>query len=126
MAPETYYREALAGGRFELQICSDSGRAVFFPRVVSPYTGSLLTEWREMSGMGTVHSTTVMRRKPDRGGDYNVALVDLDEGARMMTEVCGLPAADVRIGMRVKARVEGTGSDEVRVVFEQVATEASA
>lgn len=123
MAPETYFRKALSEGRFELQICGDTGRAVFFPRVLSPYTGSLLTEWREMSGMGTVHSTTVMRRKPDRGGDYNVALVDLDEGARMMTEICGLPAADVRIGMRVKARVDGAGSDDARVVFEPVATE---
>ena len=46
-----------------------------------------------------------MRRKPESGGDYNVALVDLAEGPRLMSRIDGVPPEQVRIGMRVRARV---------------------
>ena len=46
-----------------------------------------------------------MRRKPEAGGDYDVSLIDLDEGVRMMSRVVGLPPTEVKIGMRVRAKV---------------------
>ena len=46
-----------------------------------------------------------MRRKAEAGGDYNVALVDLAEGPRLMSRVDGVPPEQVRIGMAVQARV---------------------
>ena len=46
------------------------------------------------------------RRKPADGGDLNVSLIDLDEGVRLMSRVDNLPADQVRIGQRVKARVQ--------------------
>ena len=46
-----------------------------------------------------------VRRKAEAGGDYNVALVDLAEGPRMMSRVEGMAPADVKIGMAVKAEV---------------------
>ncbi len=46
-----------------------------------------------------------MRRKPQAGGDYNVALVDLAEGPRLMSRIDGIAPDQVRIGMRVQARV---------------------
>jgi uncharacterized OB-fold protein len=52
-----------------------------------------------------VYSTTVVRRKADDGGDYNVCLVDLAEGVRMMSRVVSVAPQDVRIGMRVTARI---------------------
>ncbi|MEP6874803.1 MAG: OB-fold domain-containing protein, partial [Burkholderiales bacterium] len=52
--------------------------------------------------------------------DYNVVLVDLDEGVRMMSRVEGLKPEDVRIGMRVQARVRTEGETPL-VVFEPVA-----
>jgi len=52
-----------------------------------------------------VYSTTTVRRKPEAGGNYNVALIDLDEGVRMMSRVEGLPPTDVKIGMRVRAEI---------------------
>lgn len=116
MAPEARFREALREGRFELQFCPRTGRAVFYPRMISPYSGQPLTDWREVSGLGTVYSTTTIRRKQDRGGDYNLALIDLDEGARMMSVVRGLPPQDVSIGLRVKASIE-TQDGEPLVVF---------
>ena len=58
-----------------------------------------------MTGNGTVYSTTVVHRKPERGGDYNIALVDLAEGVRMMSRIDGIAPAEVSIGMPVAAYV---------------------
>lgn len=50
----------------------------------------------------------MIRRKPDNGGDYNVAVVDLAEGPRLMSRVEEMLPGDVRIGMAVEARIKGT------------------
>jgi uncharacterized OB-fold protein len=59
---------------------------------------------------GVVYATTVVHR-PDEE-PYNVCLVDLDEGARVMGRVEGLTPAEVTIGLRVQAR---TGEDGITV-----------
>lgn len=120
-APETYFFEALRQNRIDLQICDDTDRLVFYPRVTSPYTGSLLTRWRTVSGNGTVYSTTAIRQKPERGGDYNVALINLDEGVRMMAQVRDIPADQVRIGMRVVADIEQHDDDNPLIFFRPAA-----
>jgi uncharacterized OB-fold protein len=66
-------------------------RAIFYPRVLPGL------EWRESAGKGTVYSATTIR--PRDGEPRGVALIDLDEGFRMMSRVI---ADDVRIGMRVQ------------------------
>ena len=53
----------------------------------------------------TVYATTVVR--PRDGEPYNVALVDTEEGRRM-TRVEGIVPEDVRIGMAVRVRDDGT------------------
>jgi uncharacterized OB-fold protein len=59
---------------------------------------------------GTVYATTVVHR-PDEE-PYNVCLVDLDEGARVMGRVDGLAPQDVTIGLRVQSR---EGDDGITV-----------
>lgn len=103
--PEKRYLDALAQGRFEIQKCAACAKHVFYPRVLCPHCGSDRLDWVAPSGRGTVYSTTVVRRKPADGGDYNVCLVDLAEGVRMMSRVASIPPADVQIGMAVKARI---------------------
>jgi len=103
--PEKRYLDALKEGRFEIQKCAACARHVFYPRVLCPHCGADRLDWVAPSGRGAVYSTTVVRRKPADGGDYNVCLVDLDEGVRMMSRVVGIPPAEVRIGMSVKARI---------------------
>jgi hypothetical protein len=75
-------------------------------------------------GTGTVYAVTTVRRKPEAGGDYNVSLIELDEGVRLMSRVEGLPSAEVRIGQRVKARVVEQGGQGL-VVFDPVASEGA-
>lgn len=114
--PEKVYQEALRRGEFQIQHCGGCARHVFFPRVICPHCGSPNLSWVKPSGKGTVYSTIVVRRKPDAGGDINVALIDLEEGVRMMSRVDGLPPEQVRIGMAVQASVID-GKEQPLVVF---------
>lgn len=116
--PDAEYRRLLAEGRFCVQRCRESKRHVFQPRVLSPFTGQPTLDWVEVTGRGTVYSTTVIRRRPEQGGDYNLALIDLDEGCRMMSRVEGLAPAEVRIGLKVQARIVKAKDDTPIVVFD--------
>ncbi|HTM78044.1 MAG TPA: OB-fold domain-containing protein, partial [Devosia sp.] len=109
--------------RFLLQRCEQTGRCVFYPRVLSPYSGRPLTIWVEASGNGVVYSTTVIRRKPEHGGNYNLALIDLAEGARMMSRVEGAAPEAVSIGMAVKAFIGADQEGEPLLLFRPAANE---
>ncbi|MEM7528525.1 MAG: OB-fold domain-containing protein [Pseudomonadota bacterium] len=117
--PEARYRAYLAEGRFMIQRSASSGAYVFYPRTLAPGTGMPDLEWVEPSGMGTVYATTCTRQRPEKRGDYNISLVALDEGPRLMTRVDGVAPDAVRIGMRVKARIAEVGG-EPNVVFDVV------
>src|SRR3954465_13100911 len=93
--PDAVFRQNLEEGRFTIQRCRDTGRHVFYPRALSPYTGLPHLDWVEASGEGVVYATTVTRRRKEAGGDYNVALIELAEGVRMMSRVEGVPPETV-------------------------------
>ena len=111
--PEFVYKEKLAQGHFEIQQCGACSKHVFYPRVLCPHCGADKLGWITASGKGTVYSTTVVRRKPEAGGDYNVTLVDLAEGPRMMSRIAGIDHTAVKIGMKVKARVGREGDSPI-------------
>lgn len=114
--PDEIYRQFLRTGKFQIQQCADCRKSVFYPRAVCPHCGGLALNWVIPSGRGTVYSTTVIRRKPEKGGDYNVAVVELEEGPRLMTRIDNVIPAQVRIGMAVSARITGSG-EETLLVF---------
>ncbi|MDF8334586.1 Zn-ribbon domain-containing OB-fold protein [Novosphingobium cyanobacteriorum] len=101
--PDIEYQAHLAEGHFMIQRGIASGVHHFYPRAIEPGTGRAL-EWVEASGKGKVHSVTVISRKPPLE-PYNVVLVDLAEGPRMMSRVDGIDPAAIRIGMAVTARI---------------------
>jgi uncharacterized protein len=103
---QAFHQLELDAGRFLIQRCSECGKHVYFPRESCPHCGGAALEWKAPSGLGTVHAMTTVRRKPADGGDLNVSLIDLDEGVRLMSRVDNLPPHAVRIGQRVKARVQ--------------------
>ncbi|HEY9316443.1 Zn-ribbon domain-containing OB-fold protein [Achromobacter sp.] len=117
--PQEQYFAALAEGRFRIQRCAACERHQFFPRTLCMHCGATDLAWMDPAGTGTVYSFSIVRRKPEAGGDYNVALIDLDEGARMMSRVDGVPLERLRIGMPVKARVLLDAAQPL-VVFEPV------
>jgi uncharacterized OB-fold protein len=83
---------------------------VFYPRVLCPFTGSSKLEWRLSKGLGTVYATTVVH--PAEGASYNVALIDCDEGFRLMSRVEDIDPMHVQIGQRVRFRVHRPGGEE--------------
>jgi len=103
--PEKVFFDTLESGAFRIQRCQDCGRHVFYPRALCNHCGSRALDWVDASGRGTVYSTTVVRRKAEAGGDLNIALIDLEEGVRLMSRVEGIAPDAVRIGMRVQAGI---------------------
>ena len=113
--PEEEWRECLGKGRFMIQRSRSSGGHVFYPRIAEPSSGAEDLEWVEASGRGTVHAVTVVRKK-DPADSYNVVLVDLAEGPRMMSRVDGIDNDAIRVGMTVSARIV-TAGDQPLLVF---------
>lgn len=113
--PEAEWRAFLAEGRFMIQRSPSTGAFVFHPRIAAPGSGAQDLEWVEAAGTGTVHAVTVIARK-DPGENYNVVLIDLDEGPRLMSRVIDIAPDAVVIGQRVRARIIWEG-DQPLLVF---------
>ena len=112
------YWDAARDGKLMIRRCRACGDAYFYPRSFCPKCWSEDVEWEEASGRATLYTWSVVHRNdlppfPDRV-PYVAAIVDLDEGPRMMTNVEGCSFEDLRIGMalQVDFRVD---SDEVTV-----------
>ena len=109
-SPLKVYLDHLERGELAYQFSVEANRAVFFPRVMCPFTGSEKLEWRVSKGRGTVYATTIVH--PAEGAPFNVALIDCDEGFRLMSRVEEIAPEQVQIGMRVKFRVHRQGGEE--------------
>ena len=108
-SPYATYVSHLEKGELAYQFSPAANRAVFFPRLLCPHTGSDKLEWRLSSGRGTVYATTIVH--PAEGAPFNVALIDCDEGFRLMSRVEDVAPDAVKIGMRVKFRVHRQGGE---------------
>ncbi len=71
----------------------------FYPRVLCPVCGSTSLAWETSDGRGSVYATTAVYHR-DRE-PRNIALVDLEEGFRMMSRIEGVPVEEVEVGMEV-------------------------
>lgn len=117
--PDESWRNKLAAGSFEIQHCNDCGKHIFYPRALCHHCGSRDLGWVQASGEATVYATSVVRVRPDKGQDYNISLVDLAEGPRMMTRVVDIDPSGVKIGMRVNAFI-GDVDGELALLFRPV------
>lgn len=102
------HQAALDQGQFWIQQCKSCHKHIYFPREICPHCGSDAVDFVAPSGLGIVYAVTTVRRKPADGGDYNVSLIDLDEGPRLMSTITNLTPDLVKIDQRVKAHVEVT------------------
>ena len=109
-SPLATYQRHLDKGELAYQWSHEAQKAVFYPRVICPFTGSARLEWRISKGLGTVHATTVVH--PAEGKPFNVALIDCDEGFRLMSRVEDIAPEQVRIGQRVRFRIHRPGGEE--------------
>jgi uncharacterized OB-fold protein len=115
--PETRpFWEAARRHELQLRCCRACGRHHFYPRAACPHCLSGELEWQRASGRGTLHTFTVVHRGQrdfPLGAPYVIAIVELAEGPRLMTNLVGV-AADpkaIRIGMPVEVTFEDVSPD---------------
>jgi len=107
-SPRAAFLQRCADGQLAYQVSTADLRPVFYPRVAAPRDGSGL-EWRESAGRGTVYASTTVRPRGEE--PYNVSLVELDEGFRIMSTVTGIEPGDVRVVMRVTVKLTPLSPD---------------
>jgi uncharacterized OB-fold protein len=120
------YWEAARRHELAIQRCASCQRHVFYPRLNCPACGSQKLDWVTASGRGTVYTYTIARRPthPAFAGrtPYVIAIVELEEGPRMTTNIVGCDPDSVHIGMPVEAAFEDLSPDSTLPVFRPVAS----
>jgi uncharacterized OB-fold protein len=111
--PDTQpFWEETKAHRLTYQVCGDCGFVVWYPRRTCTQCGSLNLERKASAGNGTVYSYSVVRSNRMPGfaelGAYAVAIIELDEGFRMISNVVGVEdrVTGVHIGQRVRLKWE--------------------
>jgi uncharacterized protein len=114
--PDTQpFWDGCARGELMLQRCRECGIAYFYPRPICPECGSTDVEWFRASGRATLYSY-VINHRPAPGfeseGPYAIAVVQLAEGPRMMTNITGIPNTpeDLVLDMELQVTFEPRGA----------------
>lgn len=117
----TTWWDAAAERRLLVVRCHDCGEAHFYPRPFCPRCGGEEVSWEEASGRATLYTWSVVHQNdmpPFRDMlPYVAAVVDLDEGPRMMTTVVGTDPGHLQVGMRLEADFEELAEGFWRPVF---------
>jgi uncharacterized OB-fold protein len=104
------YWEAAKQGRLLIQHCRACGRSWHPPTPVCNACQSFDVEWRESSGRGEVYSHTTIHHPTHVAMQgrtpYLVALVDLEDGPRLVANIRDCPMEEVRIGLKVEVTFE--------------------
>jgi len=96
-------------GELRIQRCRACGKAYFFPRPFCPHCSSDDVEWFTASGRGRLYSYVINHRPPPHFKDYApyvIAVVELEEGPRLMTNIVGVEPAPEHL--RIDLPVEVT------------------
>lgn len=104
-----------------VQKCNSCGKLRHLPKPLCANCLSQDFTWAEMSGRGQVYTYTIMHRAPapSFNGElpYVVALVELEEGPRMITNIRECPPEQVRVGMPVKVVYEDINAEAALFKF---------
>lgn len=96
--------DAARAGKLMVQECSACKRRFFRPEIACPHCNSRAWSWEQSSGRGTLYSFSVMHRAPSPAfkTPFIFAIVAMDEGWTMFSNLIGLDIDDARIGMPLK------------------------
>jgi len=113
--------EGLKAERLLIQQCNQCNDWVFYPRRHCPQCFAHDLSWREVSGGATLYSFTVTRiaTLPDFADEMPqmLAVIELDQGVRINSNLVGLDESEVKIGMRLQpvfAEVDAKGNRLLR------------
>lgn len=114
--------EATRECRLVLPWCLACERPFFYPREVCPLCLGTAIAWRPATGTGVVYSFTIENRPAtagfSMGKPYVVALVELDEGVRLMGNIVGCPPEKTEVGMPVSVTWEALSDGRHLPLFE--------
>jgi len=117
----TPFWAAAREGRFLVQFDRRTGEPQWFPRSLSMSTGRRELEWREVSGRGVLYSWTVTH-SPWPGHEHRVpyvcALVDLEEGVRVLANLLHVDAGSLTVGQPCQLVWEDLGGGVRYPAFE--------
>ena len=101
------YWAATRDGKLFVKRCDDCARAHFYPRPFCPFCWSERVDWEEASGRATLYTYSIVHVNDlppfPAKVPYVAAIVDLEEGPRLMTNVVGCEFDELRIGMPLEA-----------------------
>ena len=104
--------EGCRQGKLLLQYCTQCQQYQFYPRLYCMHCNSNALSWVEAGGRGVIYSYTIIHqnKSPEFIHDtpYNVAIVQLEEGPRLMSNIVDIVPTELRVGL------------PVTVVFDQV------
>ncbi len=108
-----WWWEAVDRGELLIQKCSECESLRHPPRPMCPHCQSTAWTGAASTGRGTVYSFVVLRHPPIPGYDYPlpVAVIDLEEGTRIVSNVVGCKPDEVHIGMRVELSIENVDEE---------------
>lgn len=102
--------EATKERKLLLQWCDSCSQPIYYPRWACPRCLGESLSWRESAGVGVIYAFNVMHQpaNPMMADQvpYVIALVDLEEGVRMVTNVVDVDPGEVKVGMAVRVRWE--------------------
>ena len=108
------YWEGLAQGELRIQHCNACAKAVFYPRSICPHCHADQLSWIVASGTGTIYSYTVAHNAfgPFAADvPFIIAIIELAEGARMMSRIVDAPRERVAVGATVSVTFKRVGED---------------
>lgn len=120
--PETApYWEAANRRELRIQYCNPCGSHYFYPRAACPRCGSTDVTWVAVSGRARLHTYVINHRAApgfEEDAPYAIAVVELEEGPRMMTNIVGVPNTpeDLQLDMELEVRFEQRGKDGEQLV----------
>lgn len=103
------YWEGLAQGELRIQYCNACSKAVFYPRSICPYCHADSLSWIVASGKGIIYSYTVAHQGFGPFAEdvpFVVAIVELEEGVRMMSRIVDTPRERIAVGTAVNVTFE--------------------
>jgi uncharacterized OB-fold protein len=118
------YWDAAREHRLALPQCTACHQTHFYPRALCPHCGSDALDWVPAKGTGSVFSFTVVQRAPSPAFEqqipYVVAIVALDEGPHLMTNIIDASVDTVRIGDRVVVDFVDVDEQTALPVFKRI------
>jgi uncharacterized OB-fold protein len=107
--------------RLLIRHCQDCGAYSYYPRPFCPECWSQNVTWHQASGTGTLYTWSVIYSNDQppfkERVPYVAAIVDLEEGPRMMTNVLDCPFDELRVGMNLRLRFQPISDEFTIPVF---------